>query len=104
MLALSQVRSFVAVVDSGSFTEAAQALAYSVPAVSAHVRGLERRIGATLVERVDGRFEATSAGRRAYEIGRTLLRMHDELVAVTAPACPRRGDGPSRGARRTHDR
>lgn len=48
---LALLRSFVAVAELGSFTQAARSLQYSQSAVSAHVRRLEHCVGAPLFAR-----------------------------------------------------
>ncbi|MEM6916740.1 MAG: LysR family transcriptional regulator [Verrucomicrobiota bacterium] len=48
---LSQLRSFLAVIDAGSFAGASKALGISQPAVSQHVRKLEESMQVSLVER-----------------------------------------------------
>ncbi|NLC89101.1 MAG: LysR family transcriptional regulator, partial [Clostridiaceae bacterium] len=41
MLTFRDLKSFVTVIDSGSFSQAAQELALSQPTVSAHINALE---------------------------------------------------------------
>jgi DNA-binding transcriptional LysR family regulator len=60
---LPQLRSFCVAATQGNFTEAAKVLGLSPPTVWEQVRGLERRLGATLLLR-RGRFvELTDEGR-----------------------------------------
>lgn len=54
--------SFVAVVDHGTFTAAAQALNRAQPRVSAHVASLERDLGVSLLERQSRGAQLTKAG------------------------------------------
>jgi len=61
-LNLEHLKAFVAVIDSGSFSAAAERLSLSQPAVSLQVRQLEKRLGTTLVERVGRRSRPTAAG------------------------------------------
>ena len=60
---VEQVRSFVAVADSGSITAAARSLFLSQAAVTQQVRNLERALDLVLLERSGGRVHLTSAGR-----------------------------------------
>jgi len=61
-LNLEHLKAFVAVIDSGSFSAAAERLSLSQPAVSLQIRQLEKRLGSTLVERVGRRAKPTAAG------------------------------------------
>lgn len=67
-----------AISDTGSITRAAEALGYSQPAISQHLRRVESRLGVALVERV-GR------GVRLTEAGRVLAR-HAPAVALAFDA------------------
>ncbi len=59
---LTQLRSFLAVVEGGSVTAAAEALVVTPPSISAAVTALSREVGVPLLER-DGRgVRATAAG------------------------------------------
>ena len=61
-LNLDQLRSFGLVIETGSFSAAADRLGISQPAVSLQVRQLERRLAVRLIERVGKRAKATPAG------------------------------------------
>jgi DNA-binding transcriptional LysR family regulator len=61
-LNLDHLRSFGLVVETGSFSAAAERLGLSQPAVSLQLRQLERRLGVRLVERVGKRVQPTPAG------------------------------------------
>ncbi|MFM9921785.1 LysR family transcriptional regulator [Variovorax sp. H27-G14] len=61
-LNLDQLRSFGLVIETGSFSAAAERLGLSQPAVSLQVRQLERRLAVRLIERVGKRAKATPAG------------------------------------------
>lgn len=63
-LQVAWLTSFLAVVDNGTFTAAAQATHRSQPRVSAHVAGLERFLGARLLDRGSRRVSLTEAGTR----------------------------------------
>jgi DNA-binding transcriptional LysR family regulator len=63
---LSDVAVFVRVVESGSFTRAADALALSKAAVSKYVNRLEARLGARLLHRTTRRLALTEAGEALF--------------------------------------
>jgi DNA-binding transcriptional LysR family regulator len=61
-LNLDQLGTFVKVVETGSFSAAAEKLGLTQPAVSLQIRQLEKRLGATLIERVGRKTKPTGAG------------------------------------------
>lgn len=63
---LDGVAAFARVVDSGSFSAAAQRLKISKSAVSAHVQRLEERLGVRLLNRTTRRLSVTEAGAAYY--------------------------------------
>ncbi len=64
-ITLTQLRSFLAVVRSGSVTSAAEELVVTQPSISAAVRALTRELGTSLLER-DGRGVRPTAAGRAF--------------------------------------
>ena len=61
-LNLDYLKTFVAVVEHGSFSAAADHLRLTQPAVSLQIRQLEKSLGAVLIERVGRVARATPAG------------------------------------------
>ena len=55
MLDTDQLRSFLAIVDTGSFTRAAERVNKTQSAVSMHVRRLEEQLGCALVRQTGTR-------------------------------------------------
>lgn len=70
---LESMAVFVKVADLGSFTKAAAALELSGPMVGRHVRLLEERLGARLINRTTRRQGLTELGRTYYDRCRTVL-------------------------------
>ncbi|MBV1777256.1 LysR family transcriptional regulator [Burkholderiaceae bacterium DAT-1] len=64
---LRAMETFVAVVEAGNFTEAAQQMDISAVMVGKYVRELETHLGARLLERTTRRQSLTDAGRAFYE-------------------------------------
>ncbi len=60
---ISQLRTFVTVVERGSFSDAARAMGISQPAVTMQIQALEADAGATLLDRRYRRIDLTEAGR-----------------------------------------
>jgi DNA-binding transcriptional LysR family regulator len=74
-----QLQAFCAVVDRKSFSQAAEQLGVTQPAVSLQVRALEQRVGQTLLDRSGRRVEPTEAGRRLYRGAQRLLALEVQL-------------------------
>ena len=62
-ITLTQLRSFLAVLESGSVTAAAEELYVTQPSVSAAVSALSKELGVDLTERVGRSVEPSAAGR-----------------------------------------
>jgi DNA-binding transcriptional LysR family regulator len=86
MLSLNQVRTFLEVAERGSVRLAAERLVISQPAVSSALAGLQKTVGAPIVER-DGRgVRLTAAGERLATYGRRIFALLDEAVAESRAA------------------
>jgi DNA-binding transcriptional LysR family regulator len=70
---LHLVTYFVAVVDHGGITKAAQSLYISQPSLSQAIRTLERRLGKTLFDRTGRRLVLTDDGRALEVAARRIL-------------------------------
>jgi DNA-binding transcriptional LysR family regulator len=84
------LRTFLEVVDSGSFATAAERLALTPSAVSGHIKRLEQIVGVGLLERTTRRLELTQAGDTLYAYGRNILDLEREVRAKLRGA-PLRG-------------
>ena len=74
---LTSMQVFRQVVDSGSFALAGQRLGISAPMVSKHVAGLEKRLGARLLNRSSRHLSLTEAGQRWYTQSSQALELLD---------------------------
>lgn len=81
MDALSDIAVFVQVVESGSFTAAAERLSLSKGVVSKYVSRLEQRLGARLLHRTTRRLSLTEVGRSFYARSRHALQEIEEAEA-----------------------
>ncbi|MEI7814127.1 MAG: LysR family transcriptional regulator [Coriobacteriia bacterium] len=70
---IAQLRTFVTVVDRGSFSDAARAMGISQPAVTMQIQALEADAGATLLDRRYRRIDLTEAGRTLLPYARRVL-------------------------------
>jgi LysR family transcriptional regulator, low CO2-responsive transcriptional regulator len=73
-----QLRTFLAVAETGSVAKAAEALVVSQPAVSSVLASLRRACGTALVEREGRGLRLTEAGRILAGYGRRLFALADE--------------------------
>ena len=76
-----QLAAFCAVVERKSFSQAAERLGVTQPAVSLQIRSLENRLGMQLLDRSGRRVEPTEAGRRLYRSALRLLAQEEQLLA-----------------------
>jgi DNA-binding transcriptional LysR family regulator len=74
------LRAFVRTVERGSVTGAARDLAVSQPAVTKHLRNLERHVGARLLERSSRIVRPTPQGQALYEASRSALASIDSAL------------------------
>jgi len=110
---LRQLRAFLAVARTGSFTLAAESLYISQSALSGLVKELEQSMGVRLIDRSTRRVHLTEAGERLSPMLETVLHDLDEVLhravddstsqkgvvrmAVSQLLCPARANG-CRGA------
>jgi DNA-binding transcriptional LysR family regulator len=76
-----QLVAFCAVVERRSFSQAADQLGVTQPAVSLQIRSLEQRVGQQLLDRSGRRVEPTEAGMRLYRGAQRLIAMEQQLLA-----------------------
>lgn len=91
---LSQCAAFVAIADTGSFTNAARVLGISQSAISHAIAGLETELGVTLMARDRSGVRLTDTGLRALEPARLMVvqaeRVRQAVRAGAEPAGPLR--------------
>jgi DNA-binding transcriptional LysR family regulator len=79
-----QLAAFCTVVERRSFSQAAERLGVTQPAVSLQIRALEKRLGTQLLDRSGRRVEPTEAGRRLYRGAQRMLALEEQLVSDVA--------------------
>src|SRR6202035_2632451 len=85
-LDIDLLRTFLAVVESGSFTKASRAVFRSQAAVSMQVKRLEESIGQPLFVRDTRNLELGQTGKALLPYARRLLNLHDETwTALVQP-------------------
>ena len=75
-----QLAAFCAVVELHSFSQAADRLGVTQPAVSLQVRSLEKRLGVQLLDRSGRRVEPTEAGLRLHRSAQRLLQLEEQML------------------------
>ena len=75
-----QLEVFVKVVETKSFSKAAEALYLSQPTISAHITSLEKELGKTLITRSTKRFELTAEGSRLFDYAQSMLSIKNRIV------------------------
>lgn len=76
---LDAMRTFVAIVDAGSFSAAAKQLGVSVPAISRRLSGFEERLGTPLLHRTTRSIERTEYGQIYYDRATRILSEIEEV-------------------------
>lgn len=90
---LRQLRYFTQVVESGSFSKAANKLHVAQPALSQHVRHMEAELGVALLYRNSQGVTATEAGERLLRHAKRILAEFAEIPdSVRGEAVAPRGD------------
>jgi DNA-binding transcriptional LysR family regulator len=83
-ISFSQLAAFRAVADAGSVGRGAEKLLVSQPAVSKHIRQLERQLGVTLFDRTPRGVRATAAGEMLADYARRIFALVDEAEQAVA--------------------
>jgi DNA-binding transcriptional LysR family regulator len=72
-LDLNQIRTFVKIVQAGSFTKAAEVLRQPKSRVSRRLAALEKSLGVQLIYRTTRQFQLTETGKAYFERSRSLI-------------------------------
>lgn len=81
LLDIDQLRTFIAIAETGSFTRAAEVVHKTQSAVSMQMKRLEERIGKPIFER-DGRAsKLTEEGERLLDYARRIIKLNAEALA-----------------------
>lgn len=80
---LRQIKYFIAIVETNSFTEAAEQCFISQSAISQQIAALEEELGVKLTKRDGRKFTLTPAGEYFYKRGKVILQDAEKLKAET---------------------
>src|SRR5580658_6617655 len=78
------LRSFVAIVDTGSMLSASEQVFVTQSALSLQIKRLEEMVQRPLFSRHSRRLALTPAGESLLEYSRRILKLHDEAVTTVA--------------------
>lgn len=79
------IKIFIEIVESGSFTQAAENLQIHRPAVTKALQQLEQHSGVRLLQRTTRRINLTPEGEEFYRRSKPLLAQADDLLESFAP-------------------
>lgn len=74
-----KLESLIAVQESGSFTRAAETLSLTQPAISQHVKQLEKELGVRLFFRSEGQLKPTEEGKIVLKYARRMMTLDQNL-------------------------
>ena len=77
-ITLHQMEALIRLVETGSFTHAAEAMALSQPTLTKHIRNLEGAAGARVVDRKSRGVSLTPEGRILYDYARRIVRLRED--------------------------
>ena len=81
---IQQIKTFITVIESGSFSQAARIMGVSQPAVTMQVQNLESDVGTSLLDRRYRRVELTEAGKILVPYAREMLHEAERARADIA--------------------
>ena len=87
LVSTTHLRSFLAVVETQSVTCAARVCGYSQPAVSGHIKAIEKELGVNLFHRDRAGMQLTSAGKQFIAGANRALSQLGELERALSALC-----------------
>jgi LysR family transcriptional regulator, low CO2-responsive transcriptional regulator len=78
---IDQLRTFLTVIEHGSFSRAGETLRIGQSTVSFHIKALETSVGSRLLDRGRGRVVPTAAGEELRRYAVRILSLRDEALA-----------------------
>lgn len=81
---ISDLQTFIAVAETGSFSQASEQLFLTQPAISKRIAGMEEELGASLFDRIGRKVGLTEAGQSLLPRARSiLLEVEDSRRAIS---------------------
>lgn len=81
---IRQLTTFIAIVELGGFTKAAEQMGYAQSTVTSHIQLLEAELGKPLFDRLGKKLVLTAAGRDLLPRARQMLAIHREIMNIAA--------------------
>jgi len=81
---IDQLKTYIAVVETGSFTKAAKTVHLTQSAVSLQIKRLEEELGVSLLTRIAKTVKLKGAGRDLLVYARKIIQTHDEAVLTVS--------------------
>jgi DNA-binding transcriptional LysR family regulator len=85
-LTFEHLLTYIAVIETGSLTRAAQRLGVGKTAVSKNIQRLEQELGASLIVRTTRRISMTEAGASFLDACGKIVQLADDAVFVVSPS------------------
>lgn len=85
-LTFDHLLTYIAVIETGSLTQAAKRLGVGKTAVSKSIQRLELELGSSLIVRTTRRISVTEAGASFFDACRQITQLADEAMAVVSPS------------------
>src|SRR5258708_25034028 len=82
LIDVEQLRTFIAIVETGSFTKAAEVVHKTQSAVSMQMKRLEERLGKAIFARDRRASKLTEDGDRLLDYARRIIKLHVEALAA----------------------
>lgn len=89
---IRNVTTFVKIVESGSFTKAAESLGYSQAAVTAQIKSMESELGVPLFDRINKKVYLTQEGKTFLPHALNMLKAEEEAVSSVRQQNDLRGE------------
>lgn len=80
---IRHLQTFIAIVESGGFTKAAENLGYAQSTITAHIQILENELGEVLFDRLGKKIVLTNVGRELVPHARQMLDIYKEIKNIT---------------------
>ncbi len=77
-ITLQQMEALIRLVETGSFTHAAERMSLTQPTLTKHIRNLEDAVGARVVDRKNTGISLTPEGRILYDYARRITRLRED--------------------------
>lgn len=84
---IMEIRHFVTfnkVIETGSFTQAADHLGYTQSTVTTHIKALEQHIGGPLFDRMGRKVKLTEIGKKLLPYTQEILHTYEEIENITS--------------------